>query len=242
MPTSKEHYERVLGSIYSWMLGGHEAQLSRNRAFFESLDVAPQGSRRAIDLGAGSGFQSIPLAELGFEVWAVDLDASLLGELKAHADGLRVHTVETDLTSFADHCPRPVELVVCMTDTILHLESADAVTAVCHDVCAALEAGGRFILTFRDLTHELEELDRFLPVRSDADTILTCFLEYEPETVKVHDLVYRKEDAAWQLYKSFYRKLRLGPDWLSGQLSLAGFSDVEQMIDRGTYTLVAGKP
>lgn len=59
----------------------------------------------------------------------------------------------------------------------------------------ALEAGGRFVLTFRDLTFELKELDRFIPLRSGADAIFSCFLEYEAEHVKVHDLVYtRKEE------------------------------------------------
>ena len=53
---------------------------------------------------------------------------------------------------------------------------------------AALERGGRFVITYRDLSREALELDRFIPVRSDDTTILTCFLEYEPETVKVHDL------------------------------------------------------
>jgi len=46
--------------------------------------------------------------------------------------------------------------------------------------------------TYRDLTKELEGLDRFIPVRSD-DKIMTCFLEYESaESVAVHDLIYTR--------------------------------------------------
>ena len=37
--------------------------------------------RRAVDLGAGCGFQAIPLARLGFAVTAIDLDRKLLAEL-----------------------------------------------------------------------------------------------------------------------------------------------------------------
>jgi len=56
----------------------------------------------------------------------------------------------------------------------------------------ALHSGGVFVSTYRDLTKELEGLDRFIPVRSD-DKIMTCFLEYESaESVAVHDLIYTR--------------------------------------------------
>ncbi len=40
--------------------------------------------------------------------------------------------------------------------------------------------------------YELTELDRFIPVKSDGSKIFTCFLEYEKETVKVHDIIYER--------------------------------------------------
>ena len=53
------------------------------------------------------------------------------------------------------------------------------------------------LITFRDLSSELTELDRLIPVRSDENTIFTCFLEYELETVKVHDIVYNRNQGKW---------------------------------------------
>ncbi|MGL6339584.1 MAG: class I SAM-dependent methyltransferase, partial [Waterburya sp.] len=66
MATSKEHYEQVLANVYSWMLGGFEQGISRNLDFFQKHNISPIKSGIAVDLGAGCGFQSIPLAQLGF--------------------------------------------------------------------------------------------------------------------------------------------------------------------------------
>jgi SAM-dependent methyltransferase len=241
MASSKEHYERVLTPVYSWMHGGFEAALGRNADFFDRCGVRPARSGLAVDLGAGCGFQSIPLARLGFDVTAIDLDRQLLDEMRAHMRDLSIEAVQDDLLAFSQHLTSEIELAVCMTDTLLHLDSRDDVSRLINDVFTALEAGGRFIVTFRDLTTELEGLDRFIPVRSDSSRIFTCFLEYETDTVKVHDLVYTKTDEAWQFAGSYYRKLRLSQDWVAEQIERAGFAGLESSVANGLVTLIASK-
>ena len=241
MATVAEHYSRVLADVYSWMYGGWDAQLARYTEFFNSRGFAPRASKRAIDLGAGCGFQAIPLARLGFDVTAIDLDPKLLAELEAHVDDEKIETICADLTQFRRHAPQSAELIVCMVDTLLHLQTQDAVSRLAHDVFAALEPGGTFIATFRDFTVETKELERFLPVRSDERTIFTCFLEFEPTTVKVHDLVYRRVEDRWDFAKSFYRKLRLSTAWVVVTLREAGFGHVETGLDRGLVVLTAKK-
>jgi SAM-dependent methyltransferase len=241
MPTVAEHYSRVLADVYSWMYGGWDAQLARYSEFFAARGFKPRASRRAIDLGAGCGFQAIPLARLGFEVAAIDLDPKLLAELEAHRDGEEIETICADLTEFRRHVPQSAELVVCMVDTLLHLDTQDAVTKLAEDVFAALEPGGTFVATFRDFIVETKELERFIPVRSDDRMVFTCFLEFEPTTVKVHDLVHRHVDGHWSFAKSFYRKLRLGTDWVVRTLHAAGFSHVDTGLDRGLVVVTAKK-
>jgi SAM-dependent methyltransferase len=239
MATVTEHYDQVLSDVYSWMFGGFKSGIEKNIRFFDSHRITPARSGTAVDLGAGCGFQSIPLAKAGFSVTAIDIDGKLLDELKRHSDSLPVRTVQDDLINFDTHIEGEVELIVCMTDTVLHLESRDRVVSLFQKVFAALEEGGRFIITLRDLSSELEELDRFIPVRSDENTIFTCFLEYEPQAVKVHDIVYQREHDQWTLSKSYYRKLRLSKDWVEGRLSDAGFGRVKVTVDHGLVTVVA---
>jgi len=241
MPSVKEHYQNVLSDVYVWMFDGFDNGLKKNTDFFKMHNISPASSGVAIDLGAGCGFQSIPLAKAGFTVTAVDLDAKLLYELKSHSAQLPIQIVQDDLIDFDRHTKDSTELIVCMTDTLCHLETKDRVVSLFEKVVTSLEKNGRFIITFRDLSVELSELDRFIPVKSDDNTVFTCFLEYEPETVKVHDIVYRKNDGNWCLFKSYYRKLRLSKEWINDQLSNVGFTRIDSTVDKGFVTVIAVK-
>ena len=241
MPTVKEHYHNVLSDVYTWMFGGFESGIRKNAEFFRTHQIIPGSSGVAIDLGAGSGFQSIPLAKAGFSVTAIDHDNKLLRELESHSVQLPIKIIQDDLIDFEKHIKGDVELVVCMTDTLIHLDSKEKVVHLFGKVMASLEKGGRFIISFRDLTCELSELNRFVPVKNDDNIILTCFLEYEPNTVKVHDLVYTKNDGIWYFNKSYYRKLRLSKEWVEKQLSSVGFAQIELTVDKGFVTVIAVK-
>lgn len=74
MSTVNQHYSQVLADVYSWMFGGFESGIQKNHEFFKNHKIKSVGSGIAIDLGAGCGFQSIPLAQIGFSVTAIDLE------------------------------------------------------------------------------------------------------------------------------------------------------------------------
>lgn len=241
MATVKEHYSNVLSDVYSWMFGGFESGIQRNLEFINNNQLIPKGSGVAVDLGAGCGFQSIPLAKAGYLVTAIDMDSKLLNELKSNSKNLKITTIQDDLINFDKFIKSGVELMVCMTDTILHLESKENVSSLFAKVFNALEPGGKFIITFRDLTCELTDIDRFLPVKSDENVIFTCFLEYESETVKVHDIIYKRKGETWNLFKSFYRKLRLSEKWVREQFSQCGFNKIDSTVENGLITLCGCK-
>ena len=103
MNTAKDHYDQQLASVYSWMAGTPESVFERNHALFRQLEISSSPRGLAVDLGAGSGFQSIPLAELGFSVVAVDFCALLLSELSNRANNLPIHTVHDDILNFSKY-------------------------------------------------------------------------------------------------------------------------------------------
>lgn len=133
----------------------------------------------------------------------------------------------------------PFEVAVCMGDTLVHLRSFDEVASCLAGVRRCLEPGGRLIVSFRDLTHELKGVDRAIPVRLDSDRLLTTFLEYDPEHVTVNDLLFLRTGGGWELRKSAYRKLRLSPAKFTGLLSDLGFAHVRQSTERGFTTTFA---
>jgi 2-polyprenyl-3-methyl-5-hydroxy-6-metoxy-1,4-benzoquinol methylase len=239
MASVKDHYDNLLAPYYTWISGGSELKFEENRQFFQSHGIRPALSGVAVDLGAGSGFQSIPLSQSGFKVIAIDLSHKLLQELKAHAKGLSIVTIEDNLLDFSECVPSNVELIVCMGDTLTHLQTLKEVQILLKDVCRTLEDNGQLILSFRDLTSELKNLDRFIAVRSGSKKIFTCFLEYEKNNVKVHDIIHEKSGEQWVMKKSYFRKLRISPRWIQDCLLKAGFTIEKTDINNGMITIIA---
>ncbi len=225
MATVEQHYAQHLGPVYAWMVGDIDAALKRCDLELDALAVAPQGSGRAVDLGAGIGLHALPLARRGFAVTAIDSDELLLQELKSRAGSLPIRTIKADLLDFGAQVRDSADIILCMGDTLTHLPSHAAVAALLKNAAAKLNPGGLFAATFRDYaTAPLEGDARFIPVRSDEQRILTCFLEYADSTVTVHDLLQQREGAAWRLRVSSYPKLRLAPQWVADQLTALGLS------------------
>jgi SAM-dependent methyltransferase len=241
MSDVKTHYDDLLAPYYSWIFGGFDLKLEENRQFFRDHAIRPASSGAALDLGAGCGFQSIPLAEAGFRVMAIDSCPALLADLKEIAGELSIETIEGNLLNFSNHRPENTELIVCMGDTLTHLETLEDVQALFKNAYQALSDAGLLVLSFRDLMFELKGLERFIPVRSESNLIFTCFLEYENEHVNVHDVIYEKNNGQWQLKKGVYRKLRIPPGWARDCLLENGFEVNKFDICEGMATIIACK-
>jgi SAM-dependent methyltransferase len=240
--TVEEHYDNLLAPYYSWICGGVDPNIETNRKLFRDLGIRPKGSAVAVDLGAGCGFQAIPLAELGFRVIAVDTNRHLLTELTEKAWALPIATVQDNMLNFRVHCPAEVNIIVCMGDTLTHLHDPDEVQRLLEKTYDALAKEGYLVLNFRDMTDEMSGLDRFIPVKSDSDRIFACFLEYEPRHVIVHDIVYERFKDSWKIKKSAYRKLRLSSRKITERLAALGFDVASPDSQKEMVTIVARKP
>jgi predicted RNA methylase len=208
------------------MAGGTDAAITRGQAEVNAVCPRPPQSQLqsqwAVDLGAGFGMHAIPLADIGYSVLAIDSSGTLLNAMHNHIGDRPIRTIRDDLLSFRKHLDGPVFLIVCMGDTLTHLPDRQSIERLIADVAASLEAGGTFVVTFRDYSTPLIGLKRFIPVRGDADRILTCFLEYDDDALTVHDILHERDGSDWRQRVSTYRKLRLSPDWVAATLEAKG--------------------
>ena len=240
MSTAQAHYDQLLGAVYTWMSGGFDAAIARNRPLLESLGLASWPKGLAVDLGCGSGFQSIPLAKAGYQVLGLDLCEPLLAELNANAGNLPIRTVRDDLTNFPNHLDVAPALIVCMGDTLTHLPSLETVTQLFRDAARCLAPDGRLILGFRDLaTHELKGSQRFIPVRSESDRIFTCFLDYHSDHVEVNDLLHVRTGDTWKLTSSSYNKLRLNASQVIKLLTVNGLMIEHSATEQGLVRIIS---
>jgi len=240
--TAAQHDDGQLARVYIWMAGGAEAALDAGRIEVESLGLPHAPGDLVVDLGAGFGKHAVPLAERGARVLAIDASADLVASLRTLAGDLPIESVVDDLRAFACHLEEPADALLCMGDTVTHLPTVDDVDRLAGDASSMLAPGGTLAFSFRDHSVARSGTDRFVPVRSDDERLLTCFLEFDAELVHVHDILQERTAAGWQTRVSVYPKLRLAPDRLIARLDELGFMVRRDADAGGMVRVVATKP
>ncbi|MBE2219852.1 MAG: class I SAM-dependent methyltransferase [Ignavibacteria bacterium] len=229
-PQAKEHYTNLLADVYSWMSGDISQKSEEAKQYLLSAGIPEGKGRSAIDLGAGYGIHAKALVELGYDVTAVDFSDKLLDELKHNVPAAVV--VNADITEY-EFTYKP-DIVLCMGDTLTHLDSTETAGKLIRKIAAALPEGGMFFSSWRELSAELQGESRFIPVKSDNSRILTCFLEYTSEEyVTVHDLLYRNVSGKWEFSSGSYNKLRLASSMASDMLKYSGFEIFSAVCKKG---------
>jgi len=123
----------------------HDLECGRYRQDLElwlelAARLVPAG-HALLDVGAGTGRVSIPLAQTGHHVVALDRDQVLLSELERRSAGLPVETVCADARDFA--LPgREFPLIVVPMQTVQLLGGGDAHAAFFRCAQAHLAVGG----------------------------------------------------------------------------------------------------
>ncbi len=221
--TVKEHYDNHLGNFYSWMCGNFDEKQKEFQQFFSNNNIIPSSSKIAIDLGAGHGIQSTALAKSGFNILAVDFNEQLLRELENNTKYLSVRAINEDIRLVEKYKYLKPELILCMGDTVAHLDSKADIEQFLQTIYETLGEKGKVILSFRDYGTELFDEARFIPVKSDPDKILICFLEYFQERLKVTDILYTRVNENWTQTLSSYNKVRITTEYIISCLENAGF-------------------
>lgn len=126
------HYDRSHSPRRPHVLAAWRATLRR---------LLPEPPATVLDQGAGTGFVSLMLADLGYQVTAIDVSAQMLAVLRSKADrvGVNVRTLHAD----AAHPPSGETFdAVVERDLIWTLPEPDAALAAWRDAAPA----GRLVL------------------------------------------------------------------------------------------------
>ncbi|TGL57833.1 class I SAM-dependent methyltransferase [Leptospira jelokensis] len=241
--TVKKHYESHLGNFYTWMLGDWEKKSEEFKSFLIRQSVTPKLNQKAIDMGAGNGIQSIPLAELGYHVTAIDFNPQLLNELNQNIkkSDLPIQIIDGEITNFALWKDINPELILCCGDTISHLESFEEIKEWMKQCYSSLLPGGKIILSFRDYSKTLQDNERFIPVKSDENRIHTCILDFSDKNILVTDLLYEKIKGEWQMSVSSYRKVRTTLPIIQNYLKEIGFLIIVSEVFQRMNFIIATK-
>lgn len=140
---TEDHYQDT--ALYDFEYREHEADIEWYR---ELLSERAEG-RVVLELGAGTGRITIPLAEDGHEVIALDRMSTMLDALVAKLDESDPEVAERIEPVLGDMCDVPYEdevvgLVIAPFNALMHLYSWDRLLACFEETWRVLEPGGVF--------------------------------------------------------------------------------------------------
>lgn len=239
----KKHYQTLLAEHYPVIAGELPEKVADTKAYFAGNDLLPQKTGLALDLDCGLGIQSLALAELEFQVLAVDFSENLLLQVEQLKGTLPIYTKQADFTELAEAPLLYPEVVCCMGDTLPQLPSLETIQNCLHRWSQWLVDRGKVVVSYREYAEELEEEDRFLPVYQSENLLFTCFLEYFPDRVRVTDLVHQRDaiSGEWQQKASSYWKWRIPEHLLAEMIMAAGLHLNSVHVKDGFTYIIAQK-
>ncbi len=113
---------------------------------FFSLLMERYGITTALDAGAGTGFHSLLLGQLGADMTAMDVSKKMLERVKAHAKDLRIKIdlVESSFQDLPRKLNKKFDAVLCMGNSLPHLLSHEELVRSLKNFSVRLHPGGVF--------------------------------------------------------------------------------------------------
>ncbi len=188
-------YDRLAGGYDS--MTGFEGRFVRERPFFKLL-VENHGIRTAVDAGAGTGFHSLLLAQLGVKVTAVDISPRMLEVVARHATdmGLEVKTVASDLAELPTRLTSRYDAIFTLGNTLAHFPSPEALVSVLTGFRQVLRPGGIMFAQILNYRRILVARDHIIGQTEAAGFRFTRRYEYGQRLIR---FTITREDVAGRI-------------------------------------------
>jgi 2-polyprenyl-3-methyl-5-hydroxy-6-metoxy-1,4-benzoquinol methylase len=190
-----------------------------------------------LDMAAGTGNIALELARLKHQVTAIDLDPEMVEKIKLKCDRelTNLEAKILDMRAITQFEPTSFDTVICIGNSIVHLDSLDEIVSVVEAVYRNLKDNGTFIVQVVNYDRILEKNITSLPVIERQEEGITFIRTYEHENQKIifngELIVNRNGNETREVYKNSVELYPLTSDQIHKVLSESGFSKIELFGD-----------
>jgi SAM-dependent methyltransferase len=187
---------------YDSLAALYECQYANYRddiAFYGRL-AERLGANRVLELGAGAGRVSVPLARRGLEVTALELSPVMIerGQAFASRERVSIEWIQSDMRDF--DLGRTFPLVIAPFNALMHLYTLADQDRALERITAHLEPGGAFAFDLYQPRFGLENV-----LRHEGETF------NETDGTRTDVLIRQRIDRTAQLALTTYFVDRIGP-------------------------------
>lgn len=152
------------------------------------------GRKNLLDLGCGTGNKTVHCAGAVARITAVDLDPGMIARAKADNARLNIEYEVLDMTLVGVRFPaNTFDAVICLGNTLVHLENLDAVTAFLGGVRACLARDGVLVLQILNYDRILDNGVRELPLLESAHAVFSRRYSREGNRLHFHTALRLKQ-------------------------------------------------
>ena len=211
-------------------------------------------ARGVLDVACGTGKHALALAERGYAVVGVDLSSGMIERARANAAAAGVD-VRFEVAGFGELAvtlrgrvpqlgkPGPeapgspvsrpgFDAVLCLGNSLPHLQTRDELAAALADFAACLRTGGLLLIQNRNFDAVMARRDRWMPLQAHQESgqewLFVRFYDFEPGgrlTFNVLTL-QRQEGGGWTQHLTSTGLWPLTQRELTAALEAIGFDEI----------------
>ena len=188
------HFYDNLAADYDTMTG-FDKRFLLEKPFFNLL-MQRFSITTALDAGAGTGFHSLLLGQLGVHMTAVDLSKKMLKRVKVHAKDLHlnIHVVQSSFQDMPQRLNKNFDAVLCMGNSLAHLLTYKELVQSLRNFSFVLNQGGVLFLQLLNYDRILTTKERVQSVKEAGGLTFVRFYDFHEDFVVFNILRLKKEN------------------------------------------------
>lgn len=243
----------AIAEYYPLFYRDWETQMEREGLGLKSI-FRNRGIERILDASCGAGAQAIPLAQLNYQVVAVDPSAGMLRkaqDIAAKYNVLdKIQFERGDFLCLPNIVKPPFDAVITRGNALPHLLLDEEIEHALRNFYDLLRPGGTLVIGMRDFAPFMEDRPRFIPGLAHQFEDGSEFISFDiwewqdgPPVIATQNLyIVTGQGDKLETIKRQVMYRPLSTDEVKVVLLETGFEDVTDQPNRWERVLVARKP